>query len=96
MAHLAGMQTRLPTAITDGKLGLSFTKISTLGEEVAASATSWSCVKDNITGLIWEVKTTGGLQDFMAQYTNLDSTTPNQLGPPVPPATTDDPTTMQI
>ena len=41
----------------DGHAGFSFTKISQSGQELPASATQWSCVKDNVTGLIWEVKT---------------------------------------
>ncbi len=49
---------------TDGHAGFSFTKISSTGAELPASATEWSCVKDNVTGLMWEVKTDdGGLHD---------------------------------
>jgi len=61
---------------SDGHAGFSFTKISTTGQELPASATSWSCVKDNVTGLIWEVKTDdGGLHDKDDSYTwyNTDS-----------------------
>jgi len=48
----------------DGVKGFSFTKISSSGGTLANSATQWSCVKDNVTGLIWEVKTDdGGLHD---------------------------------
>jgi hypothetical protein len=48
----------------DGHRGFSFTKISSTGAELPASATQWSCVKDNVTGLMWEVKTDdGGLHD---------------------------------
>lgn len=33
------------------------------------------CVRDNVTGLMWEVKTTdGGLRDWNKTYTNYDST----------------------
>ena len=49
---------------TDGKLGFSFT------------AVQGGCVQDNVTGLIWEVKTAdGGLRDWAKTYTNYDSTT---------------------
>ena len=49
---------------TDGHAGFSFTKISSTGAALPASATEWSCVKDNVTGLMWEVKTDdGGLHD---------------------------------
>ena len=49
---------------SDGHAGFSFTKISSTGAALPASATEWSCVKDNVTGLMWEVKTDdGGLHD---------------------------------
>lgn len=48
----------------DGRKGFSFTKIDSAGTALASSATQWSCVKDNVTGLIWELKTDdGGLHD---------------------------------
>ncbi len=40
-----------------GDAGFDFTKLDNDGNPLDASATSWSCVKDNHTGLIWEVKT---------------------------------------
>ena len=65
----------------DGKLGFTYTKISASGQPLAASATSWACVKDNLTGLVWEVKTNdGGLRDSAKTYTNVDSTATDQLG----------------
>jgi pimeloyl-ACP methyl ester carboxylesterase len=49
---------------SDGHAGFSFTKLDANGNALAASATSWSCVRDNVTGLVWEVKTDdGGLRD---------------------------------
>jgi hypothetical protein len=55
---------------SDGHAGFSFTKISDSGATLAASATSWNCVKDNVTGLTWEIKTTdGGLHDMNNSYT---------------------------
>jgi hypothetical protein len=45
---------------SDGHAGFSFTKLDTSGNDLEASAGTWSCVKDNITGLIWEVKTVDG------------------------------------
>ena len=73
-----GMQGRDVAAATnsaaDGKLGFSFTKIGASGETLLASATAWSCVKDNVTGMMWEVKTNdGGLRDSARAYTNYDS-----------------------
>lgn len=48
----------------DGHAGFSFTKISSTGKILPANAANWSCVQDNITGLIWEIKTDdGGLHD---------------------------------
>jgi len=44
---------------TDGKLGFSFTSVA------------GGCVQDNVTGLMWEVKTTdGGLRDWSNKYSN--------------------------
>jgi hypothetical protein len=54
---------------SDGHSGFSFTKISSTGASLPSSATSWNCVKDNVTGLIWELKTTdGGLHDQNHTY----------------------------
>ena len=44
---------------SDGHAGFSFTKLDANGNPLLANATSWSCVKDNVTGLIWEVKQGG-------------------------------------
>lgn len=49
----------------DGYAGFSFTKLDSQGVPLADqtadySQTPWSCVKDNVTGLIWEVKTNNG------------------------------------
>lgn len=53
-----------------GDAGFDFTKISATGQALPANATAWSCVKDNHTGLMWEVKTDdGGLQDKDNTYT---------------------------
>lgn len=49
---------------TDGHAGFSFTKLDAAGRDLAAGAPAWSCVRDNVTGLIWEVKPDdGGLRD---------------------------------
>ena len=81
----------------DGKLGFSYTKIGPVGQVLPANSTQWSCVKDNVTGLIWEVKTSdGGLRDFNKQYTNLDGTTPNQLAGPNVSQGNNEPSTTQI
>ena len=48
---------------SDGHAGFSFTKLDASGvplvdQSVDYDTTPWSCVKDNVTGLVWEVKTT--------------------------------------
>lgn len=49
---------------SDGLAGFSFTKLDANGDSLPASATQWSCVQDNVTGLIWEVKSDdGGIHD---------------------------------
>ncbi len=61
---------------SDGHAGFSFTKLDGNGDELPASAEAWSCVRDNVTGLIWEVKQqgdgntgNGGLHDADDLYT---------------------------
>lgn len=41
---------------SDGAAGFSFTKLSATGQSLAADASTWSCVRDNVTGLVWENK----------------------------------------
>ncbi len=68
---------------SDGLAGFSFTKLDSSGQPLADQAavyatTPWACVQDNVTGLIWEVKTDdGGLHDKDDIYTwyNTDGTT---------------------
>jgi hypothetical protein len=55
---------------SDGKLGFKYTKLDAAGKALPANATTWSCVKDNATGLTWEVKTAdGGQRDRTKSYT---------------------------
>ena len=55
---------------SDGHAGFSFTKLDNAGNPLAASASSWSCVQDNVTGLIWEAKTNNsGLHNKDDKYT---------------------------
>jgi hypothetical protein len=54
---------------SDGYAGFSFTKLDASGNSLPASATAWSCVRDNVTGLIWEGKTDdGGIHDKDKTY----------------------------
>ncbi len=48
----------------DGDSGFSFLKVSSTGAPLVASETDWSCVKDNVTGLMWEVKTDNVTKDL--------------------------------
>ena len=43
-----------------GKAGFDFTRLNANGDEQDADADTWSCVRDNVTGLVWEVKTDDG------------------------------------
>ena len=43
-----------------GKAGFDFTRLNANGDEQDADAQTWSCVRDNVTGLVWEVKTDDG------------------------------------
>ncbi|MCH8549475.1 MAG: DUF1566 domain-containing protein [Balneolaceae bacterium] len=66
------------TKLGSGASGFDFTKVSSSGATLSVGATEWACVRDNVTGLIWEVKTSdGGLQDKSHTYTwyNPDNTT---------------------
>jgi len=69
---------------SDGHAGFSYTKLDVNGFPLDASAEAWSCVKDNVTGLTWEVKVGGnfiqgdeGLHDADDGYSwyNTDFTT---------------------
>lgn len=44
---------------------MSFTKLDGSGNALTDSATSWVMVKDNVTGLVWEMKTN---QDGVKNY----------------------------
>ncbi len=46
---------------SNGRAGFSFTKLGDVGEALPVSATSWDCVQDNVTGLVWEIKADSSL-----------------------------------
>jgi len=52
-----------------GNAGFDFTKIDHNGIALAAETAEWACVKDNHTGLIWEVKAIEGLHAQGDTYT---------------------------
>ncbi len=71
---------------SDGLAGFSFTKLDANGRPLADQTQNyvtqpWSCVMDNHTGLIWEVKTTDqGLHDNQSTYSWYNSTGMNDSG----------------
>ena len=55
----------------DGRAGFSFEKVGPGGETLPNSAPVWSCVRDLVTGAMWEVKTSdGGPRDASHLFTN--------------------------
>lgn len=69
---------------TDGHKGFSFTKLDSSGAALADQTQSyatnqWVCVQDNVTGLVWEVKTdttTGETYDLAGATTYATTTFP--------------------
>jgi Protein of unknown function (DUF1566) len=56
----------------NGRAGFSFVKIGAVGEALPKTASTWSCVRDKVTGLMWELKTDdGGPRDKDALFTNV-------------------------
>ena len=89
--------------------GFDYTKVCNSGQlagqgtcpadpALGAGADDWACTKDNVTGLIWEVKTTSGLRNQNHTYTWFNTNSPdgnpgtssgrytlkNNLAPPTP------------
>lgn len=68
--------------------GFDYTKISNSGAALPHSATlgtgpnDWACTRDNLTGLIWEVKTTSGLRSQNHTYTWYNTDTATNGGAP--------------
>ena len=62
------------TKVGGGSAGFDFTKLDRGGNPLPASAPAWDCVRDNVTGLIWEIKTDdNGLRDKDWDYTWYNS-----------------------
>jgi len=73
----------------NGKAGFNYTKLDAKGKALPASAQSWDCVRDNVTGLIWEKKPQGdgkggnqGLHDADDSYTWYSTDAGNNGGDP--------------
>jgi hypothetical protein len=70
----------------DGAVGFSFTKISNAGAALAATATLGSaagdlgCTYDNVTGLMWEVKTSSGRRSSAHTYSWFSTDASNNAG----------------
>lgn len=67
-----------------GGAGFDYSKIANdgsvlpAGTQLGGKAKDWACTRDNLTGLVWEVKTTnGGLRDMTNSYSwyNPDTST---------------------
>jgi hypothetical protein len=71
----------------NGKAGFNFTKLDANGQPLPASAAEWQCVRDNVTGLVWEGKPVGdgrfgsqGLHDADDVYTWYSTDATNNNG----------------
>lgn len=64
-----------------GLAGFDFSKLDSAGSQIANNASTWSCVKDNLTGLVWEAKTNdGGVHDYDTTYAWYNTNTSNNGG----------------
>jgi|GEM_PF-7131196 len=60
-----------------GSAGFDYTKIGANGQVLASNASQWDCVRDNVTGLLWENKQAAGsktLRDANYTYTWFSGT----------------------
>lgn len=51
-----------------GFAGFDFSKVSASGAVLPIDASDWSCIRDNVTGLLWERKTLSGLSREQDKY----------------------------
>ena len=69
-----GRDVAAPSKTGGGPASRDYSKIANNGALVAAGTalgynpTDWACTQDNITGLMWEVKTTNGLRNSASTY----------------------------
>lgn len=97
-AMLAGLVSVASAAADDELIGriageggiFDFTKMNRQGQPLSGqdavyTITPWSCVRDNVTGLMWEVKTTDGqLRDQNHTYTWHNPDPDENAGAPGP------------
>jgi hypothetical protein len=76
-------------AAGNGRAGFNFTKLDSKGKALPAKATAWDCVRDNVTGRVWEKKPKGdgtlgdqGLHDADDTYTWYSTDAGNNRGAP--------------
>ncbi len=83
-----------PTKVGGGAGGFDFTPLDAIGNAIALTgspavpAATPRCVKDNVTNLIWEVKTTSGLQNSAHRYAWGSNPGGNYCGGTVTPCNT--------
>jgi len=72
---------------SNGQAGFNFTKLDGNGKELPPTSKVWDCVRDNVTGLVWEVKLKGdkvignqGLHDADDRYTWYNTDASNNGG----------------
>jgi hypothetical protein len=66
-----------------GRAGFDYTKLDAGGAELPADAEQWPCVRDNVTGLTWEIKAVdGGLHDKNWTYTWYETDAAKNGGKP--------------
>ncbi len=80
-----GLDNTLPIA-DDGRVGFDYTRYDTSGAETTAvfaygdTMVPWECVKDNVSGLVWEVKALSGVRSSAHKYTWYDPNTATNGG----------------
>ena len=84
-AAAAGALTKIGASTLNNGIanGLDYTKISNDGNALPASATlgaganDWACTRDNVSGLVWEIKTSSGFRSLNDTYSWYDASVPD-------------------
>lgn len=84
-AAAAGALTKIGASTLNNGIanGFDYTKISNAGNALPASATrgtganDWACTRDNVTGLVWEIKTSSGFRSLNDTYSWYDAFVPD-------------------
>lgn len=68
--HMPTTRQDYPRQDADFPKSFSYTKLDSSGKDLPDNAASWSCVRDNLSGLVWEIKTPdNGLHGKSHTYT---------------------------